>query len=666
MATTMRILGWKSSGLRCPDHEINCCDSEGNSFRATLIQMPNGTGKTTTLALLRAALSGSAQTWEPVQVVEFRKKGSTDDSGYFQLHLAVNDRRVTISMQFDFENGEIRFKTTKGSGQESGFDPPLEVRRFLSEEFVSFYVFDGELAEDLMKRDHTHAEKAVESLFQVHLLSHMKKWLRDYWDENTRDVNVTTDKGVTQRKNQLSKWIARRNQLLIAKTKLVSECSPLEEDLQQHQKLHKQELDKQHDQAARIEAARTKVERLKQRLLERSKAALDKMREPQALTPAFSKVMSDLKLGLDRVKLPEGAAREFFEELAEESHCVCGRPIDEEVRTVIRERAHQYLGSDDISLLNMMKTSISDSVSGDLDGAFKELSSEIEQLLSLSNVDLQSAENERDQLIVEAESSDPNVRNIRKQIEQRQVRLDEIEAKLQRFAGKDHTVTFRAISKEDPKRIYAIDTILEGIEILQQQVDEATDTQDLRKRRDRLKWILDQAQDRARASILTEIRDEANLRIQDLMPYNDIRIEAIKGCLELSGQGGGSVGETLSVGYAFLSTLFRRANQHSLPFVVDSPASPIDLAIRPRIGELVPKLTDQFIAFVISSEREKFLPSLRSAANGDIQYITLFRAGSSDYESRAEAVTACVKSIDGFKVTDETFFNEFQLDLEDS
>lgn len=666
MTTTMRILSWKSIGLRCPDHEIDCCDSEDNPFRTTLIQMPNGTGKTTTLALLRAALSGSARKWDPLQVVEFRKKGSTEDSGYFQLQLAVNNRRVTISMQFDFDNGEVRYQTTKGSGQESGFDPPLEVRKFLSEEFVSFYVFDGELAEDLMKRDHTRAENAVECLFQVHLLSHMKNWLENYWNDKTRDVGATTDKGVTQRKNQLAKWIARRDQLLGAKSKLESERSSLEGDLQLHQKKHEHELAKQQDQAIKIEAANRKVERLKQQLLERSKATLDKMREPQALTPAFSKVMSDLKLGLDRVKLPEGAAREFFEELADESYCVCGRPIDEEVQSVIRERAHQYLGSDDISLLNMMKTSISDSVGGELDKGFKELSSDIEQLLSLSNVELQSAENERDQLIVEAESINPDVRNIRKQIDQRKARLDEIDEELQRLLGKDHTVTFHAISKENPKRIYAIETILHGTEILQDQVDEATDTQDLRKCRDRLNWIIDRAQDRARASILGEIRDEANERIQDLMPYNDIRIEAIKGCLNLSGQGGGSVGENLSVGYAFLSTLFRRANQHSLPFVVDSPANPIDLAIRSRIGELVPKLTDQFIAFVISSEREKFLPSLRSAANGDIQYITLFRAGSSDYESRAEALTDCIKSVDGFMVSDEAFFNEFQLDLEDN
>ena len=78
-------------------------------------------------------------------------------------------------------------------------------------------------------------------------------------------------------------------------------------------------------------------------------------------------------------------------------------------------------------------------------------------------------------------------------------------------------------------------------------------------------------------------------RIEQLMPHNDIRISEIDGCLRLDNQSGGSVGETLSVAYAFLSTLFHRSDQHQLPFVVDSPANPIDLAIRPNIGALVPR-----------------------------------------------------------------------------
>ena len=120
----------------------------------------------------------------------------------------------------------------------------------------------------------------------------------------------------------------------------------------------------------------------------------------------------------------------------------------------------------------------------------------------------------------------------------------------------------------------------------------------------------------------------------------------------------------MSIGYAFLATLFNRADQHELPFVVDSPANPIDLEIRSNIGGLVPNLTGQFIAFMISSERERFLDGLKKASNTDIQYITLFRKGASHLETNALANSSCVKTKDGFRVLGEQFFNEFQLDVE--
>ena len=67
------------------------------------------------------------------------------------------------------------------------------------------------------------------------------------------------------------------------------------------------------------------------------------------------------------------------------------------------------------------------------------------------------------------------------------------------------------------------------------------------------------------------------------------------------------------MGYAFLATLFNRT-EHQLPFVVDSPANPIDLRVRARVAELIPRLSNQFIAFTISSERQGFLPGLEQAA----------------------------------------------------
>ena len=585
--------------------------------------------------------------------------------GLFELQLSLNDKRVTIGMEFDFQNGRVDYRTTWGSGQEDGFNPPFELRRFMNEDFVNFYVFDGELAENLLRKQHTHAEKAVESLFQIHVLSQMANKVSEYWDEKTRNISAKDQTGLTRRINKLSQWNVRLLVLEAMKFKLDRELQEISGRLKYQQDKYQQEITKGATRKKEMKDAEEAVAKLEEAVRERTRSVLDGMREPQALSPAFATFMFDLKSGLDRVKLPESAAREFFEELSEERECVCGRPIDETIHTVIRDRAQQYLGSEDVSLLNAMKSAVADAVGQSRHQPARDLSKHVDELSDLVHK-LQTAQNDRDELRYTAEQTDPDLRKAREEIDRLETDKDRIERELHKFAGKDEKVRLDRIHSVDYQRIFSIETIREGIDILERQVAETAGTVELRQKRDALNRIIKRAHTGARQSIATEIRNQANHRIETLMPYNSIRIASIDGCLVLSGQTGGSVGETLSIGYAFLATLFNRADQHQLPFVVDSPANPIDLEIRSNIGGLVPNLTGQFIAFMISSERERFLDGVKKASNSDMQYITLFRKGASHLEQKALANPSCVKTKDGFRVLGEQFFNEFQLDDEES
>lgn len=665
MSSTIRILGWKAVGLRCPDHEINCCNKKGDPAQITLIQMPNGTGKTTTLTLLRAALSGAAENWNRSQVEGLRKKNRDSNEGLFELWLTFNNKRLTIILEFNFDTGQVRYKTTWGSGQEDGFNPPFELLRFMNEDFVNFYVFDGELAENFLSQRHTDAEQAVETLFQVHLLSRMANKVSDYWDKQTRNVTAKDETGYKRRKNRLKSWRNRYDDLICQKNDLEDQLAKTERQLASQRDKYDQEIKKEKDRAREIEEARQALEALQRQVRDSEQELLDSMRDPQALSSSFATAMFELKSGLDRVKLPESAAREFFEELAEEKECICGREINDEIREAIHKRSQQYLGSDDVTLLNSMKSAILDAVGQSRSEAANVLSDKIVDLSDIVK-DSRLAQNKLHGLKYAAEQSDPDVKKAGKNIDRLESDCKDFRKDLEKFGGKDDKVRLDRIGNVDPERITAIETINAGIKVLEDQVAEVTNTRMLRKKRDILTKIIKSVHLKARHAITEDIRDEANDRIEELMPHNDIRIDEINRCLVLRDQSGGSVGETLSVGYAFLSTLFDRANQHHLPFVVDSPANPIDFEIRPKIGGLVPKLTGQFIAFVISSEREKFLPSLKHASNGNIQFTTLFRKGASHHEAKAEADPSCVTTVDGFRVMGEQFFNEFQLDTEEA
>ena len=406
------------------------------------------------------------------------------------------------------------------------------------------------------------------------------------------------------------------------------------------------------------------VKNLEREVGESALSVLEEMRNPHVLSPDFATAITGLKSGLDRVKLPETAAREFFEELSMESECVCGRPVDEAIRTVIRERARQYLGSDDVSLLNAMKLDVSTAVGESPEQAEQELSGKMAALSGLVRT-RQNARNELDALKHEAEQSNPEIKKAGEEIRRLKQEQETVRNALEKFDGENGNMNLSRIGTVSCENVHSISTADEVIALLEKQLEEVTGTLMLRDKRNILTKIVGNAYENARRDIASEVRDQANARIAEMMPHNNIRIDAIDHCLVLRDQSGGSVGETLSVGYAFLSTLFNRAGQHQLPFIVDSPANPIDYDIRPRIAEIMPKLTGQFIAFMISSEREKFLPGLKRAAGTEIQYITLFRKGARHLEEKALACPDRIETRDGFHVTDERFFEDFQLDDEE-
>ena len=658
MPTIMRILGWKASGLRCPDHEISCADSDGNPYAVSLIQMPNGTGKTTTLALLRAALSGAAvgQGWGRDAISELRKRNGSQSYGVFEVRLLLNERRATIAMEFDFENGHVLYKTTYGPGRRDGFRPPPEFRRFMNENFVNFYVFDGELAQHLLDREHTDAQVVVENLFQMNVFDSMTRRIAEYWEGKTQNVGAKEVRGLSRRQNRLESLKLRLARLKREQKELRGKRSELDIQLRRKEQAYDNELRKENARSKSLNDATSKFERLKGQVREEALDVLELMRDPHALSSSFANWMLEFKDGLDKVKLPASAAREFFVDLAGEAECVCGRPIDEVIAETIRTRSVQYLGSDDVSLLNSMKTTMKDLVGDSSEERARDLDARMARLTSIVE-DEREARNGLDELRFEAEQSDPALKHARGDIENLRRQMEDIDEDLDKFDSEDQS--------QIDERTYGIHILEKRISDAERKLAEITRTLAVKAKRDTLTTIVTRAHQKARQGIAAELCDQANGRISELMPHNGISIERIEHNLILKGQEGGSVGETLSIAYAFLATLFHRSD-HQLPFVVDSPAGPIDLAVRPKIGELIPNLSGQFIAFTISSERANFIGPLKRASNAEVQFVTLFRKGSEELERAAYQSGTVVETDDGLNVEGEGFFGEFQLEEEET
>ena len=133
----------------------------------------------------------------------------------------------------------------------------------------------------------------------------------------------------------------------------------------------------------------------------------------------------------------------------------------------------------------------------------------------------------------------------------------------------------------------------------------ATNSVKLKDQADVLREILKLINERSLERLKTNILTKSNEKIEKILNSKDIQISNIANCLSLSDRKGVSEGQKLSIAYAFLSTLFSQS-PHDFPFIVDTPAAPLDLQVRREVAATLPGLFKQIVVFITSSERINF------------------------------------------------------------
>lgn len=657
MSQQFTLLGWSALGLRCPDHKVRLClpDSD-RPYPVTLVQMPNGTGKTTTLNMLRATLSGSAKEWSSQKINEFRRSGDAAKTGQFVVNLALNGSSLTFELTLNFERGKAEYRTSYGAGIQDGFYPPPKIRKFLNSDFINLFVFDGELASNLLDGKQTKARQAIDSLFQLSLLKEVVKTVWENWEKHAESASTKSAKGLNQRKNKLERFKNKREQIKGEQQRLQVRNSRLTLELQEAEKEYEAALTKDKDMGTKLQEVKTHLNNAERIIAVEVEKAIAKMRDPQRLLPEFAAALQELKANLDRLKLPTSTSREFFEELAEAHECVCGRTMDEETRQAVRDRALNYLAEDEVGVLNSIKFDIATYCSGEPASYYQEFQQELEGFSKLIR--------KRDEFKTELRSfEEARLAQGDSDLEAKKKQRDELQKELNRCIDRLQEIERSPSSKpsEDTDCLKELDKLIKKAE---DDVAEATETITLKRKTEIITRILTEAHEQAREELRKIILQETNQRITQLLSGDPVLLDDIQDSLQLHGQSGASVGQTLSVSYAFLATLFNRSD-HQLPFIVDSPAGALDLNVRPEVARLIPSLCDQFIAFTISSERQSFVDILHQAAKQEVQYLTIFRKTSRmDALWQNVSPALVTETVNGVTVKGKEFFDRFDLDKE--
>jgi hypothetical protein len=608
-------LQWSYSNIRGVNNlEITLERKAGEPFPVTLIMMPNGTGKTTTIKLLRATLDGSATNWLPDQVRGYRP-GTGGDEGEFRVTLAISSSVYIVWLKLDYRRGIASYETTRvgdKGGKDKGFLLPQWVRETFSEQFVNRFVFDGELAKEILRNTSNEAETALLYLYRLNRLDALQATVdRMVKEEQERAerTSAKTAQGLSRLRNERDKF---REQLSGLKAKryrwqkdlevIKAQLAEVESKMAQHVMAD----DTLRRRGEETEANRSKV---REQIAEATQALLGQMRSPQFLSATIVSRLRALSENMIQLRLPRTMSKQFFEELADQKLCVCDRPIGPSERCAILHNVERYLGSDDIGVIIHIKTTIKDM---DFTGSVRSEATRLSGLIQKRD----EINSEWDRLQAKRrESGDDELAKLDDSKKVLASRVDDLVELLRKINTRDRR-DLQELGEDE--NIYLCERKVDDVE---SRLAEATHTVELVARAAILKGHLSLLREAAIRRLKRKVIESTNSKLAVILQNETVAVQSIEGYLVLKDKEGASEGQTLAIAYSFLGSLFE-ASAFELPFVVDSPAGSLDLDVRRQVSQILPELFRQIIVFITSGERKGFAEHFYRMKD-DVQFLTV-------------------------------------------
>lgn len=571
-----------------------------------LIQMPNGTGKTTTMKLFRALFTEQKLT--PDEIDNFKASPETE-AGEFTLGLEIDGKPYRLRMEFDFAKCTVTYWTTRsakyGGGEEPGIVLPNELKMLLTARFSRLFIFDGELAKSIRERGGSEADEAIKTLYRLNELNVLRSRVAQILEKEQSAARSVTSAKRPQGVNQL---LTQRNSAHTLLKRLLVELDKKQTKLEEF----KSEIDAVNlninEFISRNGDLKSEDERLTERenkqnksLLEKVELALSDYRSPARISTEFHSRMAQLGEKFATLKLPKTISRDFFKDLSEEKYCVCGRKIGPDHKSEIVRRSQSYLAEDQIQIIVGMRRTLDD-----VSSYTSTFPVSVKEVISAQR-NCKELERERDVLMskVLADGDD--------QLSKLNIRKGELEALI---PGLEKAIEH--LNTKDPQRQRAIGCNKKSNITLARReyekkktaYEKATETEDFTAKSEALMAHLRRIESYMLRELREDIRVATNAKLQSLVLMHHLEVSHIDGALHLASDrfdqhNDVSEGQSLSVAYAFLTSLLAAATIE-LPFIVDSPAVSLDLDVRREVVSMIPDLFDQMIMFVLSSEQAGF------------------------------------------------------------
>lgn len=582
----------------------------GGVIKNNFVMMANGTGKTTTMTLIKGLLDGSAKDWPVDYVKSFSPTTTVGDQGEFSITVKFDEKQYKYFLSLDYINGTAKIETlAPPKGREAGLRLPEAIKGIFTSEFVSRFVFDGEQAKKSMDRTSNEADETIRYLYRLDELDEILAMNMNILTEiqNAEGGSKGTHGSLSNLRSRQEKVREHIASLEKKQTQLNSDIMRFsQEKLEKEQQ--RQELDKNYE-ALNKEKNEVIAEQ------EKNRGSIDVeitkivslVKTPYLVSDALCERMYEFGNAMKKLRLPKSSSKDFFTELAHAEKCVCDRCIGENERNAILKNAERYLGSDHQAVLNNIKSVLMGSSYDErLVAAFEELGKLQEQKTRL-NARFADVE---DKLI---KAGGPRVEQLQSEIETLIGQISSAQTQLKIIESKD----------EDDETLTEENNLCKARRAdaeYEVKIASTTKTNAALRKKNVVQGLVNEIKAQATAALKEEIIKKANDKISRVIKDDFIEIESIDGYIKLKDREGASDGQTLSIGYCFLGTLFEEA-ELEFPFVIDSPTGKMDFDKRQAVADIIPIVFNQMIALVQSAEVKCFAD--RFYKNTDTQYLTI-------------------------------------------
>lgn len=631
----IKILGWEYENIRrFGKLSIDLTRSDGSVYENTFIMMPNGTGKTTTLKLIRGILSEhETNDWKEKDVRGFRPTFTDISKGKFSLKVMFDEDIYYYNLYLDYETGEIRYETSRvgwTGGLEDGRTLPLPLRGIMNKEFVNRFVFDGEQAQKTLDTGSEEAERAIIYLYQLDKMDNLCKQIdkliaikQEEGNGKASERSVLIYRGKAEKREKKYRELERE---FSAKSK---ELKSKKAKQYNYEKKYQDIISKDEEMRSEQEKLNQKKKEIRDQTEEIMAEILTYIKRPFNLQMDFHLRLQGLWQNMQTLKLPKNVAKEFFNELADSEVCICGRCIGEIEKKKILEKSQEYLGQKEFIVLNEVKTALKEyEINTDL----KEKKSKLQDLID----EEQDIKNAQDRLAaIMAEKGNQEIIQIKETVE---ILGEEIK-RLEEECGKLNTSDYDGDNRLTPEN--NIHKAYKAWREAEDLYTKANGTYEFTKKAEKLKGYVMDVKKKALLELKKYIINETNDKVRQIIKTDTVKIKDIIGHLIFEDRENLSEGQNLAVAYAYIGTLFEHSH-NQFPFIVDSPAAAFDLNMRREVAKVMPGLFQQMIIFVTSGEKHGFMETYYNRE--DVKYYTV--------EGERDRAVKCHEGI--------TYFEEFQ------